>query len=97
MEFNADDMVTVVLAAPANPDDEQLALQDFMVNGKPMIPFYTSHALLEEAIDGKEFPYEVIDIEFGYLMELMNGDENLAANLGTSQAYAFNVRDLTGE
>ena len=97
MEFAAEDIVTVVLAEPAQPDDEQIALQDFMVNGKAMIPFYTSHALLEEATEGKEFPYEVMDMPFGVLMDLMQGNENLAANLGTSQSFAFNVRDLIGE
>jgi len=97
MEFNADDMVTVVLAKPANPDDEHLALQDFMVNGTAMIPFYTSHALLEEATEGKDFPYEVADIEFGYLTTLLQGTETLAANLGTTQSFAFHVSDLIGE
>lgn len=95
--FNADDMVTIVLAQKPQPEDIHLAIQDFIIGGQSMVPMFTSTELFTQSLKGRDFPYPVVEIRFGTLMQMLQGNEIIIVNPGTDEQYAFNVQDLEGQ
>ncbi len=92
--FTAEDMVTIVLATKPQPEDVHLTIQDFVINGQRMIPMFTSAELFNRSIEGRDFPYPVVEIRFETLVQMLQGDETILVNPGTPEQYAFSMNDL---
>lgn len=92
--FRADDMVTIVLATQPRDEDVHLTIQDFDINGQRMIPLFTSAASFQQSLQGRDFPYPVVEIRFATLVEMLKGDETMLVNPGTPEQYAFSMNDL---
>ncbi|MBY0355983.1 MAG: SseB family protein [Rickettsiales bacterium] len=93
--FNASDMVIVILSEEPDMEANTLSIQDFIIEGRPMIPVFTSAELFNEATDTEDFLYFAIEIQFGFFMSLMQGTETLVINPGTEGSYGFDVKDMT--
>ena len=94
--FAADDMVTIVLAERPQPEDIHLTIQDFVINGQSMVPMFTSPELFTQSLKGRDFPYPVVEIRFGALMQMLSRTETIIVNPGTDGQFMFNVADLEG-
>lgn len=92
--FAADDMVTIVLATKPQDDDVHLTLQSFDIGGQLMLPLFTSAEKFQASLKGRDFPYPVVEIRFGTLVEMLKGDETILVNPGTPEQYAFSMNDL---
>lgn len=92
--FSADDMVTIVLAQKPQENDIHLTIQDFVINGQSMVPLFTSPELFQQSLQGRDFPYPVVEIRFGLLVEMLEGSETILVNPGTPEQYAFAMNDL---
>ncbi len=92
--FSAEDMVTIVLAQKPQDDDVHLTIQDFDIGGQRMIPLFTSAETFQRSLDGRDFPYPVVEIRFATLVEMLKGDETILVNPGTPDQYAFSMNDL---
>ena len=94
MEFDYDDLLIVTVATMPEPEDMTLNIVDVTVDGKSMIPVYTSEELYEEAMEQEDHDFDAVQVTFGFLFEMMKGDETWIVNPGTDDSYIFNMRDL---
>lgn len=92
--FAAEDLVTIILATKPQDDNVHLTLQNFVIDGQEMIPLFTSAELFQQSLQGREFPYPVVEIRFGALVQMLKGDETILVNPGTPEQYAFAMNDL---
>lgn len=92
--FAAEDMVTIVLATKPQDEDVHLTIQDFDIGGQRMIPLFTSAESFQQSLQGRDFPYPVVEIRFATLVEMLKGDETILVDPGTPQQYAFSMKDL---
>ena len=64
-----------LLAKEPAMEDRSLTLQDYRVDGEPVIPLFSSEAALRESTHGGDLGRPAVAIDRGLLVSLLRGDE----------------------
>lgn len=72
--------VIVLLAEELNSEAHSLRLQDYVADGQPFIPVFTTIEKAHEAFGGKKPDKPMIAIKGGFFAYMMNGTETIKIN-----------------
>ena len=81
--------IVVILAEELNPEGFDIRLQDYIVNGYPILPVFTSKDEQEKSFQGTDPGKPIIEIEGILFAMVLNGNERVVVNpnLANERSY----------
>lgn len=86
--------VIIFLAKESEPGSKLIHIQNFLENGKPSIPVFTSKKKMIASTEGADLPYPIRSIDGLYLLSFMDGDETIRVNPNLSDEAFYKVSEL---
>lgn len=75
----------VVIARLSSAEIREIAIQDFMADGKPFIPIFSDEVRFKAETAGSGFEEQGVVIDRSLLASLLRGDETLVLNPGSTK------------
>jgi hypothetical protein len=79
----------VIIASWTDPTSHNITVQTFVVDGKRFIPIFSDFEHFRHESVGSGFEDQGVEIERSFLVSLLNGDELLVLNPGSTK-FQFN-------
>ena len=86
--------MVVIIATWESPESTSFTIQDFIRDGMPFIPLFSSPAELEEQLKGTGFEKHGVTMETNFLASTLKGDETLVLNAGGPSPIEIHASEL---
>lgn len=73
----------VIIARLPHPDAEEITIQNFVIEGKSVLPVFSDVATFEAEIVGSGFEDAGVEVTREFLVAIMRGDEEFVLNPGS--------------
>jgi hypothetical protein len=91
---NVGEKVIVILASELDLNSHVLTLQDFIREGKKVIPFFSSKEALNESTGGVNLGKPLIQIDRRFFINMIHPQENFVFNIGLKSEMTFTGDEL---